>query len=265
MKLMLLYFADNDLCGRLNVENMPNQLRLELLASHLTDRKVFQDSEGEFHDIAEWFGVIQSGNDIIKVVWPHILYDEFDDVSDDDGPYPGGSIDLCWLPRTVTHFDVSRMDLEGQVATAGLPRNLVRLNVRDNKLDGSFHVEGLPSVLEFVDISRNRFSGPLHIDFLPQTMRVFRGSSNKFSGTLNFPSVKCSEISLLYLDCNHFHGTVDLLELPRRLKSLHIQRNDIQQNEVVVDGNFPLHGLLFDRQKIGRMRDSKGFFPGKHF
>ena len=84
---------------------------------------------------------------------------QFDEDYNADGPVgTGGSIDLQWIPSSVTSFTASRLHLTGTIDTTSLPRELTFFFFSVNRMNGTFHTMGLPRKLCRVSVAKNRLS-----------------------------------------------------------------------------------------------------------
>ena len=249
--LLCTISADIDGIGRINTESISDQVRMELLVSNIENTRLLRDADGEFLDIRSWEGLrFNKLSQIVRINFSRIsqvIY--YDDDDDDDGedegedPYtigPGGSVDLKWVPQSVTDLAIFWMDLEGTVETCFLPGHLELFSIQSNHFRGTFCIESLPRELRSVVISANRLSGTLRMDKLPPTLKCFDAERNQFHGALDLTDLPLS-INIIRLEFNDFSGTIDLSKLPPKICFLRTTNTKIKQERLVV--RVPEQGL----------------------
>ena len=144
--------------ARPDKDSMPQQILMEILVGDFDDKKCFREKEGEFQDITLWDVVMfNKQGEVDSIDWAAEL--QFDEDYNADGPVgTGGSIDLQWIPSSVTSFTASRLHLTGTIDTTSLPRELTFFFFGVNRMNGTFHTMGHPRKLCRVSVAENRLS-----------------------------------------------------------------------------------------------------------
>ena len=205
---------DGQHLGRLDPSLLPEQSLMEIFVDGFQNKTMFQDEHGNYTDCHTWDSLKIYNGVITQVA-----------INDNDNPLEG-SMNMRFLPSSVTLLRLVRQKLGGQLDTAQIPWSLISLELWDNALDGSFKTQGLPQSIVKVNIERNKFSGSLHLDALPRGMQKFVACRNALSGSLNFTELPQT---LLHLDLeqNPFSGVADLSSLPDSLTVLLISSNEL--------------------------------------
>ena len=244
MFFMSFLLVDPIAIGRADKHSMPHQTLMEMLVIDLQDKNCFRDKNGDFHDITLWKGVTLTQDGEVDSIDLHfyVHFSCFDDSdnedNDDEDPdavgvvRPGGSIDLQWIPSSVTDFRTSDLNLAGSIDTLTLPRELNDLNLENNCFSGTFNAAGLPQSVHMLNVSHNQFCGSLDLTSLPQKLRVFDVSHNDFSGSINLSSLP-TKLNALLLQDNRLSGSIDLRFLPRKLLNCRLEQNKFEQEVVV--------------------------------
>ena len=206
---------------------------MELLVSNIENTRLLRDADGEFLDIRSWEGLrFNKLSQIVRI--------NFSGISQVNTIGPGGSVDLKWVPQSVTDLAIFWMDLEGTVETCFLPGHLELFSIQSNHFRGTFCIELLPRELRSVVISANRLSGTLCMDKLPPALQCFDAERNQFHGALDLTDLPLS-INIIRLEFNDFSGTIDLSKLPPKICFLRITNTKIKQERLVV--RVPEQGL----------------------
>ena len=266
-----LFYAlatDTDHLGRFDKHSLTDQVRMELLFGCLVDIKRLQDKEGDFNDACEWPGVqcneefaVTSmdfdNTDYLRRCMADLLGWDANN-SRELGLSPGGSMDLQWIPETVTDFRVSGLSLEGQVNTQWLPRELRQFTITNNKFHGEFVTSELPEHLETVRLSSNMLSGSLSLHTLPRFLVSFDASSNKFSGTLNLRKLP-TFLKILDVNSNCFTGMIEICFVPPKIRTLNFSMNSFS-NEKAIISSIPeaVENITIDEGLRGKVLDMDG-------
>mmetsp|Transcript_11450 Transcript_11450/g.17321 ORF Transcript_11450/g.17321 Transcript_11450/m.17321 type:complete len:287 (-) Transcript_11450:53-913(-) len=233
---------------RTDKDSLPRQTLMELLVSNLDDKAIFRDSNGDFYEISDWNGVaLDDSGEVTEINWErddgYSFFDEEDVVENSDLPKQGGSIDLKWLPSTVTDVTISDLCVQGTINTYELPRSLVVLDVRKNAFEGSFDIRGLPAEFRSLWGSENRFLGSVLLEALPDHMHSVSLSQNSFSGTLALNSLP-ETLLHLYLSNNKFCGVLDLSNLSASLTYVRLEENEFYKANVLIVPKTPMTCVL---------------------
>ena len=143
--------------GRVDYHNMCDQQRMEKLVEELGVISMFMNNvdDGDYKDVCDWPGVTcsEDGSSVLKINWYNKTLK--------------GTMDLTWIPPTVTYFNVSVNDITGTLVTAALPCNMKTFHLGSNKYSGTIDWKGLPPSIEHLYLSCNQFEGNVALDDLP--------------------------------------------------------------------------------------------------
>jgi len=220
--------SGNAKIGRAEFGCMSDQVRMEVMVQDINDKAFILDEDGEFKPVCECRSVECDEHDnVIKIKWSSF--------SNENIRLQGGNFNL-WIPPYVIDFSCYGQNLLGTLSTIKLPRPLVDFS-----------------------IGRNKFSGTLDLSELPLNLLYFNLFTNLFEGTLDLTQLPPS-IEDVYLNNNKFEGTIDINKLPRSLKELELRKNNLQQEELRVEGELPasLEYIALSGNKIKRIVDGDG-------
>ncbi|KNH04877.1 leucine-rich repeat protein [Perkinsela sp. CCAP 1560/4] len=197
--MLRMYFSSADFIGRPDRASLPQQALMELLVFGWVNEAAFRDDAGMFHDIIDWTGVecdpdgiatrIDWGSDINLLVQNH---------KEDT---PSGSIDLRWVPSSVTALDLTGLNLTGSIDTFSLPIEMGTLRVSKNALYGAFAIAGHPPSTVRVNVSDNALYGTLSFPDLPRGVELLEFAHNAFTGSIDLSSLPDSLRSLIIGKC----------------------------------------------------------------
>ena len=218
---IIIYAADIPGAGRFHADFISPQMAMELLCADVKNLSQVQDADGCFIDIQNWRGLrFNDDGDLISIDFdqemPFNLFGNAEDMDDDRSPFtigPGGSMDLKWIPKTVTTFFISDIEIGGTVDTLSLPRSLKYFDISSNKFYGTFDTSGLPENIETLDIHSNAFEGSLVIADLPRGTRSFSGHYNGFTGSIHLEDLP-PKIEVFAVNGNSLTGTLNMRNLP---------------------------------------------------
>ena len=253
--LTLALCADPGILGRFDKSSLSDQDLMELLVGDLTDVAIAKDSNDNFTDIKKWSILdFDRYNRVRSIEMNNAAFDinmGFFDDDDDDWSIEricfneGGSIDLQYVPSTVTLVRIDHMFLKGTIATRDLPRELKTLDLQSNKFFGMFETADLPPTLEVIYISHNAMEGSVHLEHLPNALMHFGAHSNAFTGSLRLSQLPEHLVSL-NLANNGFEGQITLINIPKTLHHAELHENLLSVEKATVEHPNRLHMLLLD-------------------
>mmetsp|Transcript_29557 Transcript_29557/g.45690 ORF Transcript_29557/g.45690 Transcript_29557/m.45690 type:complete len:253 (-) Transcript_29557:35-793(-) len=138
-----------------------------------------------------------------------------------------GSIQLEWMPSTITNCLLSMNRITGSVNLEDLPDKLEVLSMRQNRLTGTLNLENLPSQFAVLILSKNNFTGSVNLTKLPSTLQDLFLDQNQLSGSVDVTKLPDSLIEL-ELSNNDFSGWADFSKLPDRLESLNVSYTKLE-------------------------------------
>ena len=205
--------ADDTNLGKVDYASLSTQTLMELLIGDLRMRKKVQNAHGEYKDIQEWEGLTFDDDDgsLYNMYWNNAKAD--------------GTIDLKWIPPTLTAFSMMQNELSGTVETKSLPENMHFFNIMGNMFSGSFDISGLPAMISKVYISENEFTGTLDISAMPRRVVTFDASINHFSGTLDFTDLP-KDLQYFLVDNNSFSGKLGVFRMPPFMRTVSLNENN---------------------------------------
>jgi len=165
--------------GRLDYGNMSDQLRMEKLVENIDNRemfmkrrflkKVFGNKNVEYKDFCIWRGVQcdDEGVSVLEINWFNKSLK--------------GTMDLSWIPPTVTYFELGANKIRGTLDTAQLPRNLKTISLYSNEFSGAVDWETLPPYIEYLSLSNNKLEGNVNLHVPPSSLTYIGVRNNKFS------------------------------------------------------------------------------------
>ena len=250
LSLLLVSTADSAL-GRFDVSNVSQQSLMELFVQGFDDVCIAIKDDESYYDISEWtvllvgadsevFGIIINNADSAAV------FQNADRTIKKHCFPPGGTMDFQYVPPTVTHLNVSLMNMKGEIQTASLPRGLQTLKVNRNKLSGTFDAAGLPQRVQNVDISKNSLSGSLILDSLPTSLIEFIANANNFSGSINLGKLP-PKLVKLNLSSNRLEGHLFLCNVPATLEEAEMHVNKFDTEKVIFDAKHKMKCFRVDR------------------
>ena len=245
-----------DCLSRVDVSLMSDQVLLELLIAKFDNAENIKDEEGSFTDIKEWYGVgLSDDNRVLCIDWgfDEDLYQEGEcDI------YPGGYIDLKYLPPILEDFSISCLDLKGTVDTHALPRSLRIFDIEVNSFMGTFDMPGIPPAMERIHLTENEFEGSLDLSNMPRELSSLYANANNFSGSVDLSKIH-EPLKILWLQQNEFSGEIDLRKIPSTLEQLLLQNTNISQEVLVID-RFPPRfvNFQFNTDAFGSIQHADG-------
>uniref|UniRef100_A0A7S4NWC0 Leucine-rich repeat protein n=1 Tax=Paramoeba aestuarina TaxID=180227 RepID=A0A7S4NWC0_9EUKA len=253
MCFLLHYCADDTPLARVNIESFDQQTRFELIVADMVGKTAFyQTGTDDFRPLSDWNGItLDSDGNVSSVKWNPFgklpsgrLTLNPAQLANLNHIPKAGSIEIQWLPSSVTTCTIHYLHLSGTVDTSGLPRGLTSLEIRDNRFHGPFDITGLPQAIEHVSIAENSFDGSLLLSALPSRIERFNATSNRFNGSLGLTTLP-DTLTELYLPDNAFEGTINLENIPPSLCALTLMQNNLRQKNLVV-GMKKKNMLLFN-------------------
>ena len=195
MLFLLLCQSMDSALGKVDRNSMTQQSLMEILVSEWKEQSNFQASNGDFFDATKWRGIkCDIEDNIVSVSWIDWFWARNE----------GGTLDLQWLPCTVTRFAVTGSRLEGTVDMISLPRNLEYLFLDRNDLYGTIDIPSAPNPIKKLILYENHFHGTLNLLCIPPHAEVIQLNNNKF------------------------HGCVVIGNLPPSLRDLCLRENDFK-------------------------------------
>jgi len=200
-----LYCVDPSL-GKVDKASLPQQTLMELFIDGITNKEVICGLPPK--DVAEWPGVaVNAMNDVTALKWA--------------GRRLEGSLNLEWLPVTVSVVRVLFNKLSGSLNLSSLPTKVVMFCASANAFTGSVALYQLPSRMQDMLVNNNRLSGTLDLQNLPVSMKSLRLNRNNFHGTVNLMCLP-DGLHTLFLDTTSLSGETDFSQLPQSLLDLNV-------------------------------------------
>ena len=239
--------------GRVDLNALPDQMRMELFAGDMQAVATLKDAKGEFLDMCSWHMVFCKNKKVTSISWAYEVEDSF---FFDDEPelWPGGTVHIQYIPYSVKHLTLTTMRMHGSLETARLPRGLETVRVGENKLTGLFDIAGLPRGLSDIRVNRNLLDGSLDIPKLPKVCLHFDAGSNAFSGTIDLSALPPS-LQYFSVQRNSIQGRVDLSAMPVSLQKVLIDETDIAQETLIMSH---VCSIGFDADKIQNILGTDG-------
>ena len=211
--------------ARVSIESLSDQARMEMLIDMCTrnSKADFQDCGGAYLDVCDWHIVKCDASRKVLEVSISI----FEEMS--------GTIQLDFLPESVTRALISHRNFRGTLDTAKLSQKVEDLVLEENSLEGKVDLTTLPHHLRIFNISRNKFTGKLNLTQLPATLKDCKLNNNKFQGTVDLSHLP-SSLQCLMLSHNRLEGSLVLQNLPVALKYFAVDWNRLS-------GEFSLDAL----------------------
>uniref|UniRef100_A0A7S4JQ01 Leucine-rich repeat protein n=1 Tax=Paramoeba aestuarina TaxID=180227 RepID=A0A7S4JQ01_9EUKA len=220
-----------DSLARVDKESMSQQTLCELFVAEMNRKVAFYETSSEdFRPISDWQGVTVDFDDTVSSIEWKSCENRFAQGHPNE---VGGTINLQWLPSTVTELIAEFLELCGTIDTADLPRGLLTLSLCDNALSGTFDVKGLPQDIQTVNLFSNKLSGCLDLEALPPKLQSLNAGGNMFHGSLDLTCLP-EPLYALWLHANRFDGTINLENLSTNLWFLNLSENNLSQKEVRV-------------------------------
>ena len=258
---MYLIFATADVpgAGRFNLDCMSQQMGMETLLAQVHYLEAIQNADGSFLDVKQWEGLdFDSAGNITEIDFEYAVdYELIDDEENEPIIGPGGSMDLQWIPQSVTSFSVANNELEGSVDTQNLPRGLEKFNISYNEFSGEFSLAGLPKTLQLLNIQSNRLSGSLVLADLPRGMEKMFASRNRFTGELNLDDLPPQIEVFTAKDC-HLSGALSMCHMPESMFLLDIIGNTFGQDVLVANVADSSAILTIQKERFGKIVDEDG-------
>ena len=149
--ISFLVAPDDQHLGRLDPSVLPEQCLMEIFVEGFQNKTKFQDKNGHFTDCHDW-----NGTHVIDGVITPLAINDYKNPLE-------GSLNVRFLPSTVTLLRLVDQKQGGQLDTAEIPWNLISIELCENSLDGSFITEGLPQSILLVNIDGNNFCSTLDL------------------------------------------------------------------------------------------------------
>jgi len=153
--------------GRVNYGTMCDMQRMEKLVEGLDDNSVFMNEE----EVCEWTGVTcdEEGENVLKIRWLHYVV------------RLQGTMDLSWIPPSVTYFHLEGHKVSSTFDASSLPRNLSYLNLTNCYFSGTVDWVQLPSTTERFFFRDNNLEGNVSLNELPKSIKFLSIGDNKFT------------------------------------------------------------------------------------
>ena len=214
MPAALIFSAIDDMLGRMRLDALTDQARMELLVGGLKHPHIdaLSDEYGDFTDFATWNPKIfkQENGKIVQIsFW-------FDKMT--------GTIDLQFLPPSLRWIQIVSPPVDGTVDTSQLPPALVVLELNFTKMTGPVDLTTLPSEVEIVDLTENNFTGSCDLTALPKKLQFLALTRNAFKGSINLERLP-ETLEEIDLSRNAFCGPLNFDHLPVNLQSLFLDSN----------------------------------------
>ena len=201
---------------------LSQQSLMELLARHLAS--AFEDEKSNFLDIAEWKGVeCDKDGQVTSIKWDSLKAIGIDRRNQ------RRFIDFRWIPKTVRHLEVHRIQIDffDAIHLPSAARKVVLTNNVITKISGVLETESLPTGLEFIDVSANVLTGSVDCTALPKYLETFAVDRNNFSGSLTLTYLP-NHVRVMLMHANAFSGEIDLSKLPHSLGLLTLHENTLE-------------------------------------
>ena len=217
--------------GKVSAITMTDQMLMEHLIADFVcqehfirpvcclDRLLCRPTE-TYDEVCDWFEVSCGGDGRVEIIsWAKRTPLE---------SFMGGTINLKWIPKLVTDFDIRWQRLMGSIDTAALPHALVEMQLGGNLFHGTIDLRTLPPNLEVFAIPDNHIEAPIDLSALPGGLTSLNLSKNKI-----------------------FQEEVDVSNLPKATTCVSLMRNNIQK---LVDVNGVVNGHPSVRFDVGHRR-----------
>ena len=157
--------------GHVDYGSFSDQTLMEMLIDGFSEqsKKRYQDSEGLYLDVCAWQCVsCDDAKQVIQIM-------EYDTVI--------GSLQLSYVPPSVSTLNVSDNSVSGSIDLRNLPANMQLLSLHDNQLSGTICLTQLPAQMRYLQIYNNELSGSFIAMNIPPHMVLLNASQNDFSPT----------------------------------------------------------------------------------
>ena len=215
MSSSLIILASDSNIGRVHIDALDMQTRMEILVSDLHDsfqRKFRSDSADCFMQACKWDGVrCDPQGKVIAIDWGNLGIE-------------GGSMSFEYLPETVENFSLDECIVEGALNAARLPPSLKSISLRSNQLGGSVDFDKLPNSLKKIFFNQNEFQGTIDFEHLPASLEILSVNINAFSGSAVLTSLPAT-MQVIRCEYNQLSGSLDLTRLPSAFRSLRAGHN----------------------------------------
>ena len=212
--ILIVISPDTENLSRLDPSLLSEQTLFEMFIEGFQDKSRFQDEHGNYTDFHGWPAVELCDGELNR----------FDTNDDQESRALGGSINLRFLPESLSWLGLAGNEIGGTICTADLPREIEYLFLDGNKFEGEFDISALPAEMKVLRISSNYLCGTLDIASLPREIEEFDGSENEFIGSINLDNLPESLTTLSLAD-NHFAGEFNFINLPLRLEEIELSDN----------------------------------------
>ena len=260
----LFLFADITGAGRFDAGSVSQQTAMEILCGSVKNLKKVQDKNGDFMPIERWKGLkFDSDGNLVDINFDSntltYLFDEGGAQPEESSIGPGGSMDLQWIPSTVTSFSIADLEMIGSLNTADLPRKLQIFDVSFNEFEGEIGTGGLPETLKVLNIQYNNFSGSLILAALPRGLDRFFATQNAFTGEIKLQDLP-PQISVFAVEQNDLSGEISMRHIPLSIERLDLTHNDFGQDVLVVRrmARWKYRCIQIDKEKFEKIVDDEG-------
>ena len=215
---LLLHTIDPCL-GRLDFSSLTQQAQMEILVAGFapeTKRRFYEKRSENFKDACDWSWVkCDAANNITKFNWSR----RFENT---------GTIDLAFVPETVTDLQFAEISASGFLDVEKLPQVLKILRFAFNEIRGSVNCAKLPPELEIFDGNCNLLTGSLDLHLMPATVKEFLVQHNHMEGQVKLSGLS-PVLSELTISGNALHGEIESSKpLPERLLRADISNTVLQ-------------------------------------
>ena len=213
----LIVAPDSEHLGRLDPAYLSDQTLMEMLVAGFENREDFLDENENYKDIKEWPCVAFRRDKLYLI--------EFEGDADDSSY--GGSLNLRFIPESVTFFSIEGHKIKGTLYPQDLSSTIAHVHFSYNLLSGSIDTEKFPDQISTLSLDNNDFSGSLDLTTLPKNLTALSAECNRFKGTINLSNLP-HQLTALLLDENEFTGMIDLGNLPEKMHTLKLNKNLLQ-------------------------------------
>ena len=208
--------ADSENLSRLDPSLLSEQALFEMFVEGFENKSRFQDGHRNYTDFHGWPTIEKSDGEQYHFEASYDLWSTHGVLR--------GSLNLRFLPETVSILNLAGNEICGTICTEDLPRGMYSLFLQDNQFEGDFEIASLPDELTVLDIEKNNLRGTLDIASLPLKIEEFHASQNKFTGSVDLNHLP-RDLTVLDLSKNFFSGEVNFITLRFQLESLNLSDN----------------------------------------
>ena len=236
MRIFSTCLLTHDPLGRVNLENLSQQQRMELLIQGLSDcaKQAFRDENGDFLPVCEWMNIDCNMDGKVEGI---MLKHNAGNLNLDFTPPTVRLIDLKSdhslgvnsvnnLPESIEVLLLNHVCIDEPMKIASLPRALQFCTLEACALQGTCDFTAFPDKLENFRMPRNECHGNVRLDALPASIYELNISFNEFSGELNLEHLP-SGLAILILRDNAFTGSIVMLHPPGGIGLIDLQENQL--------------------------------------